>query len=188
MGECFFRNIQENPVIAAVNNEDNLKKAIESPSNIIFLLTGNIFNLACMVDEIKRNNMEVYVHIDLIEGFSKDTVALDYINRNIKPNGIITTKSNLIRYAKNIGVFAIQRLFLIDSLSLKTGVNSVKSIRPNAVELLPGVMPKITKIIHQKTNIPVITGGLIMDKSDVISSLKAGAIGISTSKEDIWYM
>jgi len=188
MGDVFFRNVQENPVIAAVNNSENLKKAIESPSNIIFLLTGNIFNLSSMVNEIKRNNMEVYVHIDLIEGFSKDTVALDYINKNIKPNGIITTKSNLIRYAKNIGVFAIQRLFLIDSLSLETGVNSIKAIRPDAVEILPGVMPKITKIIHEKTNIPIITGGLILDKNDVIESLKAGAIGISTSKEDIWYM
>lgn len=188
MGEGFFKNIQDNPVIAAVNNAENLKKAIESPSNIIFLLTGNIFNLSTMVNEIKKNNMEVYVHIDLIEGFSKDTVALDYINKNIKPDGIITTKSNLVRYAKNIGVFAIQRLFLIDSLSLETGVNSVKAIRPDAVEILPGVMPKITRIIHQRTNIPIITGGLILDKSDVIESLKAGAVGISTSKEDIWYM
>ncbi|MBS4534441.1 glycerol-3-phosphate responsive antiterminator [Clostridium sp. D2Q-14] len=188
MGEGFFKSIQENPIIAAVNNEDNLEKAIESPSNIIFLLTGNIFNLSYMVNAIKNNDMDVYIHVDLIEGFSKDIVALDYINKNIKPDGIITTKNNLIRYAKNIGIFAIQRLFLLDSLSLETGIKSIKSMRPNAIELLPGVMPKVTKIIHEKTNVPVITGGLIMDKSDVINSLRAGAIGISTSKEDIWYM
>lgn len=188
MSSLFFDNINKNPVIAAVNNAENLKKAIESPSNIIFLLTGNIFNLSYMVEEIKENNMEVYIHIDLIEGFSRDTVALDYIGKNIKPDGIITTKSNLIKYAKNIGLFAIQRLFLIDSLSLDTGINSIKSIRPNAVEILPGVMPKITKIIHEKTNIPIVTGGLILDESDVKESLEAGAIGISTSKEEIWYM
>ncbi|MGO1368908.1 MAG: glycerol-3-phosphate responsive antiterminator [Senegalia sp. (in: firmicutes)] len=188
MSSLFYDSINKNPVIAAVNNSENLKKAIESPSNIIFLLTGNIFNLNYMVEEIKKNDMEVYIHIDLIEGFSRDTVALDYINKNIKPDGIITTKSNLIKYAKNIGLFAIQRLFLIDSLSLDTGINSIKSIRPNAVEILPGVMPKITKIIHEKTNIPIITGGLILDKKDVIDSLKAGAVGISTSKEEIWYM
>ncbi|WP_130808216.1 glycerol-3-phosphate responsive antiterminator [Senegalia massiliensis] len=188
MSSLFFDNINNNPVIAAVNDAENLKKAIRSPSNIIFLLTGNIFNLSSMVEEIKKNDMEVYIHIDLIEGFSRDTVALDYINNNIKPDGIITTKSNLVKYAKNIGLFAIQRLFLIDSLSLDTGIKAIKSIRPNAVEILPGVMPKITKIIHEKTNIPIITGGLILDKTDVINSLKSGAIGISTSKEEIWYL
>jgi glycerol uptake operon antiterminator len=34
----------------------------------------------------------------------------------------------------------------------------------------------------------VIAGGLIQDKDDVIESLRAGAMGISTSKEEIWFL
>lgn len=188
MKENFYDKIQENPIIASVNNVDNLIKAIESPVRIIFLLTGNIFNLSDIVKKIKKNGMQVYIHIDLIEGFSKDTVALNYINDNINPNGIITAKTNLIKHAKRIGVFAIQRLFLIDSSSLDTGINSIKLTKPDAVEILPGVMPKITKKIYEETNIPIITGGLIMDKYDVNESLNAGAIGVSSSKEKVWYM
>jgi glycerol uptake operon antiterminator len=184
----FYNKIQENPIIAAVNNLAKLEKAIESPCEIIFLLTGSIFNLQEIVNHIKNHGKSVYIHVDLIEGFSRDACALKYINENIKPDGIITTKSNLIRAAKEMGLFSIQRLFMLDELSLESGINSIKTIRPDAVEILPGIMPKVTKTISTEVKIPIITGGLISDKEDVIASIKAGAIGISTSKEEIWYM
>lgn len=184
----FFGRISNNPIIAAVNDLDKLDTAIRSPSEIIFLLTGNIINLKSIVDKVKASNMEICVHIDLIEGFSRDGIVVEYISQYIKPNGIISTRSNLINIAKKLDMFAIQRLFLLDYLSVDTGIKSLHSTKANAVELLPGIMPKVTEHISKETNIPIITGGLIKDKEDVISNLKAGAIGISTSKEEIWYM
>lgn len=184
----FYNKIRENPVIAAVNNLEKIEKAIKSPCEIIFLLTGSIFNLQEIVSHIKEHNKSVYVHLDLIEGFSRNICALKYINEKIKPNGIITTKSSLIKAAKDMGLFSIQRLFMLDALSLESGINSIKTIRPDAVEILPGIMPRVTKVISTEVNIPIITGGLISDKEDVIASIKAGAIGVSTSREEIWYM
>lgn len=188
LGTEFYNNIYENPIIAAVNDLSKLDYAIKSPCKTIFLLKGDIFNLEEIVKKIKSNEMNVYVHLDLMDGFSKDTVALKYISEKIRPNGIITTKSNLIRKAKEFNVFAIQRLFIIDSLSLDTGVKSIHATKPDAVEILPGIMHKVTKYISNQTHIPVITGGLIKDKEDVIMSIKSGAIGISTSKQEIWYV
>ncbi|MCA1074336.1 glycerol-3-phosphate responsive antiterminator [Clostridium bowmanii] len=184
----FYDRIRENPVIAAVNNLKKLEKAIKSPCEIIFLLTGDIFNLQELVNHVKASGKSVFVHLDLIEGFSRNVCALKYINEIIVPNGIITTKSSLIRTAKEMGLFSIQRLFMLDALSLQSGINSIKTIRPDAVEILPGIMPRVTKTISTEVNIPIITGGLISDKEDVIASIKAGAVGISTSKEEIWYM
>lgn len=188
MGSEFYNKIHANPIIAAVNDVTKLDKAINSPCEIIFLLTGSIFNLEDIVNKVKEKGKAIYIHIDLLDGFSRDITALKYINKNIKPDGIITTKSNLIKAAKDLNMFTIQRLFILDSLSLDTGISSIKSTRPDAVEILPGIMNKITKLIHNETKIPVITGGLILDKEDVIQSLKAGAIGISTSEEEIWDM
>lgn len=76
----------------------------------------------------------------------------------------------------------------MDSLSLASGINSIKSIRPDAVEVLPGIMPKIIEEIREETRIPIIAGGLIRDKADVIHSLNAGAVGISSSNKAVWYM
>lgn len=188
MTRRLFHKLEQNPIIAAVNNIEKLDLAIKSPSEIIFLLTGDIYNLKDTIDRVKKAHMDIYVHIDLIEGFSKDKIALKYISEKMKPDGIITTKSNLIKKAKNMNICAIQRLFLLDSLSLDTGIHSIYSTKPDAIEVMPGLMPKIINSIHNQTRTPVIAGGLISNKHDVIDCLKSGAVGISTSKEKIWCM
>jgi glycerol uptake operon antiterminator len=184
----FLTIIQKNPIIAAVNNIEKMDFAVASPCKIIFLLTGNIINIKDTVEKCKKNNKYILVHLDLVDGLSKDEYALKYISEYIKPDGIITTRGNLIRIAKENGIFAIQRLFLLDSMSLDTGIKSIHSTKPEAIEILPGIMPKAIKRIHAETQIPLIAGGLIIDKEDAIASLNAGAIGISTSNKSVWYM
>ncbi len=188
MGHDFYSVIEDNPIIAAINNVKQMDEAIKSPCKIVFLLTGDILNIEEIVRVLRENDKLVFVHVDLLGGFSKDIISLKYISKYIKPDGIITTKSNLVKVAKELNIFTIQRLFLLDSLALVSGINSIKTIRPDAVEILPGIMPKIIEEIRLETRIPVIAGGLIRDKSDVIGSLNAGAIGISTSNKEVWYM
>jgi glycerol uptake operon antiterminator len=186
--KSFHDQTEMNPIIAAVNNLDKLDLAIKSPCKVIFLLTGSIFNLKEIVQKVKENDMDIYIHFDLLQGFAKDSVALEYISKQIKPDGIITTKSNLIKKAKNLNLLAIQRLFIFDSKSLETGINSVNLTKPDTIEILPGAIPKIINEIYDRTKIPLIAGGLIRNKEDVIECLKAGAEGISSSTEEIWYM
>ncbi len=186
MSNQFYERILNNPIISAVNDLERLDAAIQSPSEIIFLLKGNILDLKSSVDRVKKGGKAIYVHMDLLEGLSRDLFALKFINDNIHPDGIITTKSSLIKMAKDMNMFAIQRLFILDSLSLETGIKSALSTRPDAIEILPGIMPRVTTKVHKETKIPVINGGLITLKEEVISCLNAGAIGISTTNEKIW--
>lgn len=184
----FFKRIGNNPIIAAVNNLDKVEEALQCPCEVIFLLIGNIFNLKEIVQQVKEKNKEVYVHLDLMEGFAKDFISLKYIHDYIKPNGFISTRGSLVKIAKEMDIFIIQRLFLLDALSLEKGLKSVYSTKPDAVEVMPGIIPKMTKRIYSELKTPVITGGLIKEKVDVIKSLEVGAVGVSTSKQDIWYM
>jgi glycerol uptake operon antiterminator len=184
----FLSQVQGSPIIAAVNDQKKIEPAIHSPCEIIFLLSGSIFNLKEIVDRCKEQDKCILVHLDLMEGLSKDAVALKYLYNNIKPDGVITTKSNLVKIAKDMGMFSIQRLFILDSLSLDSGIKSIRSTKPDAIEILPGIMPKIIQTIHHETRIPLVAGGLIGDKEDVINVLNAGAVGVSTSKREIWYM
>lgn len=189
MNSRFYQKVEKNPIIAAVNCVEKLEQAIQSPCEIVFLLTGNIFNLKDSIDKVKDADMDIYIHVDLMEGFSKDVMALKYIQENMRPDGIITTRVNLVKKAKTMNISTIQRLFLLDSLSVESGINSVRATRPDAIEIMPGSMPKVIKNIKpQTTNLPLIAGGLISDKEDVIECLKAGVIGISTSKEELWYI
>ena len=39
-----------------------------------------------------------------------------------------------------------------------------------------------------QTRVPVIAGGLITDKEDIMDALGAGAVSISTTNQSVWFM
>ena len=53
---------------------------------------------------------------------------------------------------------------------------------------MPGAMPKVIRKIKSISRIPLIAGGLIADKEDVMGALSAGASAVSTSRQDVWGM
>jgi len=181
-----LKKIEENPVIAAIRNEEDLKDAIESPVSTIFLLHADIFNLYPMVDKVKKSGKNVFIHFDMLEGIGRDNRAIDYIYQQIRPHGIISTKNNNIKYAMEKGMFAIQRVFLIDSLSYDHSVKSILSVQPDMVEVLPGIIPKIIRRLSGQLSMPLIAGGFIESKDDVIEILGSGALAISTGKKELW--
>jgi len=179
-------NIAENPIIAAVRKEEDVKDAVASQVTTVFLLHADIFNIKSMVDEIKGCGKNVFIHIDFLEGIGKDNRAIDYIAEVIKPDGIITTRSSPIKYAKDRGIFTIQRFFLVDSQSYETAINTARSVRPDMAEIMPAVMPGVIKKICRDVPLPVIAGGLVNSKDDIIEILKSGAVGVSTGKKELW--
>lgn len=184
----FYKRIALNPIIASVYELDKLDGALDSPCEIIFLLTGNIFNLKEISNRIRAKEKGLYICVDSIDGFSKDTWGLEYIIKNICPDGILSSKQNLISLSKDMGVFTIQRLFISDSNSLKSAMNSLKNNRPHAVELLPGIMPNIIEYVVENTKLSLIASGLIRDKDALELSFKAGAKAIASSKEEMWLL
>lgn len=186
MENKFHEKMDSSPVIAAVKNMEMLENAIKSPCEIIFMLSGDIFNLADAVKRAHENGKMIFIHIDLIEGFSRDAVALRYIHENISPDGIISTKAGLIKIAKEMGMLTVRRFFIIDSLSLDNVVNATIAEKSDAIEIMPGVMPKIISKLKKKIKTPMIAGGLISEKEDVIGALQAGANGVSTTAENVW--
>lgn len=186
MKETIIDRVELNPIIAAVQNEADLEIAINSQVSTIFLLCADIFNAKSLVDRIKSANKSALIHIDFLQGIGKDSKAIDYIIQVIQPDGIISTKSSHIKAAHEKGQFTIQRFFLIDNKSYDMTIKSVKSIRPDMIEIMPGVMPGIIKRITQQLSIPVIAGGLISSKQDIMEVIKAGAMGASASKKDLW--
>ena len=125
------------------------------------------------------------VHIDLIQGLSGKEAAVDFLKAQ-GADGIITTKPTLIRRAREIDLGAVLRFFIFDSLSLETMERTARECRPDLVEILPGIMPKIIARIHQALPIPLICGGLVAEKSDVLDALKSGALAVSTSDPSLW--
>ena len=184
-----FKNIiNENKIIVAVNNLQELEVALKTDSKIIFILIGDICNVEETTRKIRASGKLSIVHIDMIAGLnSRDTISLDFIKENTYADGIITTKMVMVKYAKKIGLIAIQRCFVIDSLSLVNVKKILKDSEIDAIEILPGVMPKILKEISLNISIPLIAGGLISSVEDVENAILAGADAVSTTKLNLKY-
>lgn len=183
----FVELLQVNPVICAVSHLEKLEDAFAAPGDIIFMLTGDIMNLAEVVSQCHEHKKYVFVHLDLIKGFSRDAVSLKYIKEVIKADGVISTKISLLKIARSEGLLIVQRLFMLDSTSYQVSVNSVHSLYPDAIEIMPGIMPKVIRRTCQTLSFPIICGGLIDCKEEAIMCLKNGATAISTTATDLWY-
>ena len=181
-----LEDLRSFPVIPAIRDISRVDVALNTGAKCLFLLTGNILTIKYTVNYIKKAGKRVFLHIDLLEGISKDSMGIRYIAREIKPDGIITTRGNLISCAKAEGLFTIQRIFVLDSLAVDTAEKTIRHVDPHAVEILPAVIPKIIGRIHQRIRHPIIAGGLIERPSEVSTAINAGVLAISVTKEDIW--
>ncbi|CAH2211935.1 glycerol-3-phosphate responsive antiterminator [Tepidibacter aestuarii] len=178
--------LEYNPIIAAVKNDKGLHDAVKSDCEIIFLLYGDMVTLKEKVDFLNKNNKKVFVHLDMITGLASNPIIIDYIAGSMNVEGIISTRVNMIKRAIDKNIKAVQRFFILDSMSLDSALESIKKVRPQAVEIMPGIMPKVIKKVNSQLKIPVISGGLVETKEEVIEILKSGASSISTTNQSIW--
>ncbi len=186
MQNLMLEKLLNYPIIAAVKNEEGLTKALDSPCQVVFVLFGDLCTIAEIVQRIKAVGKLAIVHIDLIDGLANREVSIHFLKGHTQADGIISTKATLIRCANTLGLITVARYFLLDSLSLQNAEKHTSATHADFNEVLPGVMPKIIRRYIAKTSVPVIAGGMILDKEDVVSALSAGATAVSTSQESLW--
>ena len=83
--------------------------------------------------------------MDLVNGLSSREISVDYIRKETNADGIISTKQPQIRRGKELGLYTVHRFFVIDSAAYENVEKCTKAIRPDCVELMPGVMPKVIR-------------------------------------------
>jgi glycerol uptake operon antiterminator len=176
----------EHQTIAAVQKEEDMELALKGAVNVIFLLTGSIFNLKELVEQVKAAGKHVFIHMEFIEGIAADRSGVAYVAEHVQPTGIISTKSNLIRVAKDHQLMAIQRIFLIDRTAVARGMKAVEQSRPDAIEAMPGIMPRIIRELTTMTPLPIIAGGLVSNQEEIDDVLRAGALAVSAGTSGLW--
>ena len=184
--QLLYDQIQNNPIIAAVGNEEELSLALNSDCRVVFLLMGNVMDIGELTRRVHASSKLCVIHLDLIEGFSSKEIAVDAIQKATGAEGIISTRGALIKRAKQLGMAAVQRGFMLDSRSLNSFEQQIAQSKPDFVEILPGLLPKVIAQLKERIDIPIIAGGFIHEKEDVIAALQAGALAVSASSPKIW--
>lgn len=188
MKTSFREILEDTPIIAAIKDMDGLEKCLVSDIRVIFVLFGDICNIGSIVKRIKDAGKIAMVHMELVNGISGKEVALDFIKKYTDADGIITTKNTLIKYAKQLGLYTVHRYFVMDSMALSNIEKQVGSSQPDVIEILPAIMPGIIKKVNSISKVPVIAGGLIESRQDVMTALDSGAIAISATSYHIWFL
>ncbi|WP_042223054.1 glycerol-3-phosphate responsive antiterminator [Oceanobacillus manasiensis] len=173
-------------ILPAIRKMKDFDFALETSYETIVFLETRLAQLKSLVDYTKRANKKALVHFDLIQGLRADDYAMEFLIREIKPDGILSTRANVIGMAKKNNLLAVQRVFLLDSLALEHNIKLINRTKPDCIEVLPGLIPDMITYIQEQTNIPVIAGGLIKTKDEVDKALEAGAIAVSTSNKSLW--
>ncbi len=185
--EPLRKMLERNRVIPAIKDDVAMKKALHSSHDIVFVLYGDILTLDDHVNAILRTGKMPFVHLDMINGLATNPVVLEYFYRHFKRNcGVITTKSSMAKKALEMGIRVVQRYFMLDSLSVESAIDGIGKVRTDAIEIMPGIIPRVIGQINRQTNVPIIAGGLINTASDIEKILAGGAIAVSTSKVDLW--
>ena len=187
MDQRLYEALQRNPIIAAVRDDGGLEACLREDVQVVFVLYGDLCSISGIISRIKAAGKLAIVHADLISGLSAKEISVDYLHRNTQADGIISTRANLIQRATELQMMTILRVFLIDSMAYETALGA-KNLRPDAIDILPGLMPGMIRKLHQATGLPVLTGGLITQKQEVLQALDAGALAISSTVPAVWQM
>lgn len=179
--------MEDTPVIMAVKDWAGIRQCLRQESRVVFILFGDICTIGGIVKTIKDAGKLAVVHMDLINGLGSKEVSVDFIQKSTDADGIISTKPALVKRGKELGLFTVLRFFVLDSMALEN-VMKQDGANTDMIEILPGIMPKVTQRITKALSIPVICGGLISDREDIINALNAGAIAISTTNAEAWRM
>ncbi|WP_088227131.1 glycerol-3-phosphate responsive antiterminator [Desulfosporosinus sp. FKB] len=179
--------MQGKKVGATIRRVEDLSEAMLHPNiGAVFLLGANINLLPSIVKKVHGDNKVLMVHLDMLEGAGKDKAGIHLLAR-MGLRGLVTTKPNLVKYALDEGMVVIQRLFVLDSESVKTGIKMAAAVKPNAVEILPATIPRfVIQEMKDSLGIPVLGGGLLRTEEDVRTALAKGIDAVSTSLRHLW--
>jgi glycerol uptake operon antiterminator len=142
-------------------------------------------NISVKVKKAHEAGKKYLTHVDLAKGLGKDESGVRFLRR-IGVDGVISTKVGVIKLAREQGLLTVQRFFIVDSHSISTTVDSVRSSKPDMIEIMPGTLCKVVERIKKSVDVPIIAGGLIETEEEVREIFKHDVAAVSTARSELW--
>lgn len=181
-----IRTIGREKMIASIKSPKQFETFLQSDVTTTFLMMGTLSTLDRYVAHLKQEQRTVFVHAEKVNGISLDRDGIDYLAKRVGADGIVTTKASVIQHAKRAGLLTVQRLFLVDSDAISSGIKMAKDQQPDALELMPGLIPSVIEHVSEHVSMPIVTGGMIRKPIHVNEALSHGAFAVSTGDERLW--
>ena len=178
-------SLERSPVIASFH-EREFEQVLSAPPELLFDLKASLTTVKKRIDSAHKAGKHIFTDIVLADGIGKDRTAIEYLAA-CGVDGIISTRAQLIRFAKDAGLLTVQRFFALDTQGLDSIHELLEVSAPDLIEIMPGVIGKVIERFAGGA-IPVIAGGLIETKAEVTEALSNGASAVSTGMKELWYI
>ncbi|SEO68295.1 glycerol-3-phosphate responsive antiterminator [Propionispora vibrioides] len=182
-----LKTIVNGPIIPAVRTIQDFKYAMSNTAAPgVIVLFGDINTVSSLLEQAKQYKKRLILHLDLLEGIGRDKPGINFLARQ-GVSAVITTKTQIGKMAHEDGMIVIQRLFLMDSEAVRTGIQAAKALKPDAIEVLPGMVPRVVvQRLLSEVGRPILAGGLMQTEEEVIGAINNGVYAVSTSKRELW--
>jgi glycerol uptake operon antiterminator len=176
-----IETIKNQICVPVVPSMKRLERFIDSNLKVCVLQDIHISLLEHMIKTLHDHDKLALVHIDMVHGISSDEHGAEFLCQRLRADGIISSKTRIIETTKKNKKIAIQRMFLIDSKSIERGIETIQKSQPDIVEVMPAIAYKIIPYINDRIDIPIIGGGLLKSKEDILEGLNAGCVAFTVS-------
>ena len=180
-----MNGLQTGSVIAAVRTDEEFECALGKDISVVFDLNPDLITISKKVKKAHDAGKKLFVHMDLAAGIGKDKSGVVFA-KHIGVDGIISTRVNIIKIARELGVFTVQRFFIVDSHSIETTIDALKASKADMIEVMPGIVYKVIDNLHSRVDVPIIAGGLIQTAEEIRNALSHGATAVSTGNKKLW--
>jgi len=181
-----FDTTRSHPVIAAVRTAADVNTALESNIATIFMIGGNISEVRDITRRVHDAGKYILFHVELVKGLGRDKEAIEFLASEAHPDGVVSTKPHLLGLARKLELVTVLQIFMIDTQAFHTGLRNIKSTKPDAIEIMPGLMPGIIRKLGKQFDLPIFTAGLIKQPEEVEIMLAAGAEALAISEQSLW--
>jgi len=138
-----------------------------------------------MLERAHERELAVYVNVDHIDGVSPDKAGLRYLATQLHITGIVSSNARILAQARSFDLETVQRIFAVDSTGLEVALESVDSQHVDLLDISPAlVIPYV--VAQTPLHLPFIGTGFISTPQQVQKVLRAGAVGVTVSRPELW--
>lgn len=182
-----IKELNKNPVIPCISNFDELLESAYADIKTVLIYDTNIFDLINITKKNLNQKKTIILNIDTVKGLCADEYGIKFLRNYIKIDIIATASPKIINCLKKLNCPVMQLMFILDTKSLKKGIELVTAGKPDLIDIRPGILfPKAAEMLRKNFNIPTICSGFINNQEELKKILDSGAVGITTSSQKLW--
>jgi glycerol uptake operon antiterminator len=173
--------LPDQTVIPVITSMKALLRFLETPLPCFIAQDFHLNLLGEVIETAHAHKRSVIVHIELIQGLASDEYGTQHIIQHLHADAIISSKPKVIEMAKKNKTPAILRLFVMDSKSLKRGIELTQTLIPDAVEFMPSLVYPLIVPMIEAAPCEVWAGGLIRTLEMIHTLTQAGITRVTVS-------